>query len=398
MSDTFSTTTRLGVLGAGQLGKMLATAAAPWDLHLRMLDPNPHAPASHLCREFVTGDFRDRDTVLAFGRECDVITIEIEQVNVEALEQLESEEGKQVHPSPAALRIIQDKGLQKQFFVDQELPTSDFRLYDGPHAVRTAELTYPCVQKTRTEGYDGRGVHLLRSEEDLEGLLPGACLVEDAVNVATEIAVIAARSLSGEVRTFDPVEMSFHPTANLVEFLAAPARISSEVAAKAAELAEKTIRAFDLCGLLAVEMFVDPDGLVLINEVAPRPHNSGHHTIEACVTSQYQQHLRAVLGLPLGDPALRQPGVMVNILGEEGKSGPVSYQGVDEVFDTPGAHLHLYGKAETRPFRKMGHLTVCTHDLDQAIAEARRLQSVVKATSLSREGSSRPGDSGGNRT
>jgi 5-(carboxyamino)imidazole ribonucleotide synthase len=379
MSEHFSTTKRIGVLGAGQLGKMLATAAAPLDLNLRMLDPAANAPSAHLCQEFVVGDFRDKQTVLDFGRGCDVVTIEIEQVNVEALEILESE-GIEIHPKPSALKIIQDKGLQKQFFLDHGIPTSDFTLYDGPEAVRAATLAFPCVQKTRTEGYDGRGVKILRQPGDLEDLLPGACLVEDAVVVDTEIAVIAARSPSGESTAFDPVEMSFHPTANLVEFLAAPARISSDLAAQARELATMTIEAFDLCGLLAVELFVDRDGILLVNEVAPRPHNSGHHTIEACITSQYQQHLRAILDLPLGDTSLRQPGVMINILGVEGESGPVTYEGAEEVFRAPGAFLHLYGKAETRPFRKMGHLTVCHDDLDQAITEARRLQGLVRAT------------------
>jgi 5-(carboxyamino)imidazole ribonucleotide synthase len=359
---------------------MLAQAASPWDLTLHMLDPTPGAPASHLCSRFVEGDFRDKDAVLAFGRTCDLITIEIEQVNVEALEILESE-GKTVHPSPAALRIIQDKGLQKNFYRDHGIPTAAYTLYDGPEAVKAADLSFPCVQKKRTEGYDGRGVKILRSAADLDDLLPGACLIEDAVEVRSEIAVIAARRASGEITTFDPVEMSFHPEANLVEFLAAPARISNDLARQAHELAARTIEAFNLCGLLAVEMFVDPDGMLLVNEVAPRPHNSGHHTIEACVTSQYQQHLRAILDLPLGDTSLRQPGVMINLLGAEGASGPVVYEGMDDVLTTPGAYLHLYGKHETRPFRKMGHLTVCHHDLDQAIANARRLQGILRATS-----------------
>jgi 5-(carboxyamino)imidazole ribonucleotide synthase len=379
MNEFFGSDRVVGILGAGQLGKMLAQAASPWDLTLHMLDPTPHAPASHLCSRFVKGDFRDKDTVLAFGNSCDLITIEIEQVNVDALEQLEAD-GKTVHPSPKALRIIQDKGLQKNFFREHGIPTSDYVLYDGPDAVRAAAPALPCVQKKRTEGYDGRGVKILRKPEDLNDLLPGACLIEDAVDVDTEIAVIAARRPSGEIATFDPVEMSFHPEANLVEFLAAPARISPELATQARELAARTIEAFDLCGLLAVEMFVDTRGNLLVNEVAPRPHNSGHHTIEACVTSQYQQHLRAILDLPLGDTSLRQPGVMINVLGEEGLSGPVHYQGTEEVCATSGAALHLYGKTETRPFRKMGHLTVCHDDLETAIREARRLQLILKAT------------------
>lgn len=379
MKSFFANDQVLGVLGAGQLGKMLATAAAPWDVNLHMLDPTPEAPACHLCTKFVVGDFRDKQTVLDFGADCDRITIEIEQVNVEALEELEAD-GKIIHPCPRALRLIQDKGLQKQFFAEQGLPSSAFQLYEGPEEVLAADVSFPCVQKVRTEGYDGRGVKILRSEADLQDLLPGPCLIEDAVDVDTEIAVIAVRNASGQVVSFDPVEMSFHPEANLVEFLAAPARISEDLAAEAKALAEKTIEAFEVCGLLAVEMFVNREGKILINEVAPRPHNSGHHSIEACASSQYQQHLRAVLDLPLGDGSLRQPAVMINILGEAGMSGPVVYEGVEDVLKTPGAHLHLYGKRETRPFRKMGHLTVCHEDLETAIVRARELQRVFKAT------------------
>jgi 5-(carboxyamino)imidazole ribonucleotide synthase len=383
MESFFGTPRVLGVLGAGQLGKMLAQAASPWDLSLHMLDPTPDAPASHLCTRFVQGDFRDYDTVMAFGKDCDLLTIEIEQVNVAALEALEAA-GKTVHPSPAALRIIQDKGLQKTFYHEHGIPTSPFTLYEDAEAVRAADLHFPCVQKSRTEGYDGRGVQILRSADDLERLLPGPCLIEDAVSVQTEIAVIAARNASGQVVTYDPVEMQFHPEANLVEFLAAPARIPPALAAEARALAARTIEAFDLCGLLAVEMFVNEEGSLLVNEVAPRPHNSGHHSIEACITSQYSQHLRAILDLPLGETSLRQPGVMINLLGAEDAQGPVHYQGVEDVMSSPGASLHLYGKTETRPFRKMGHLTVSRDDLEEAIAEARRLQQVLRATSLTK--------------
>jgi len=368
----------LGVLGAGQLGKMLAQAASPWDVRLKMLDPTADAPAAHLCDTFVRGDFRDEETVYQFGKDCAVLTIEIEQVNVRALERLEAE-GVRVYPQPAALRIIQDKGLQKQFFDRHKLPTAPYRLYANADEVRAANPALPCVQKARTEGYDGRGVKVLRAPGDLNDLLPGPCLIEDAVDIAMEIAVIAARNPSGDIVTYDPVEMSFHPTANLVEFLCAPARISAELAAEARELASRTLDAFGLVGLLAVEMFVDQNGKLLLNEVAPRPHNSGHHTIEACVTSQYQQHLRMILDLPPGDTSLRQPGVMINLLGEPGHSGPVVYGGVDAVMRTPGAFLHLYGKHETRPYRKMGHLTVVNDDLERAISLARELQPQLKA-------------------
>lgn len=379
MMSPFGRNTTLGILGAGQLGKMLAQAASPWDLTLRMLDPDPDAPASRLCTEFVRGDFRDEQTVLAFGRACDILTIEIEQVHAGALAQLEAE-GIRVHPQPAALQCIQDKGLQKQFFARHGFPTSPFTLHDSPESVRAAAPALPAVQKTRTEGYDGRGVKILRTPADLDHLLPGPCLIEDAVDIHTEIAVIAARSPSGDIRTFDPVEMSFHPEANLVEFLAAPARISPGQANEARALAAAVIEAFALTGLLAVEMFIDTRGTLLLNEVAPRPHNSGHHTIEACITSQYQQHLRAILGLPLGDTALRAPAVMLNVLGAEGHVGPARYQGTDPLLRTPGAYLHLYGKRETRPFRKMGHFTVLGHTLDDAITTARSLQPHLKVT------------------
>jgi 5-(carboxyamino)imidazole ribonucleotide synthase len=377
MSQSIGSSFTLGILGAGQLGKMLAQAASPWDLRLRMLDPSPQAPASHLCASFVAGDFRDFQTVLDFGKTCDVLTIEIEQVNADALTELEAA-GVNVYPQPSVLKIIQDKGLQKQFFVEKNLPTSAFSLYDGPEAVRAATPPLPSVQKTRTEGYDGRGVKMLRKSEDFDALLQGPCLIEDAVEIQVELAVIAARSPSGEINTYDPVEMSFHPEANLVEFLAAPARISPEQASEARALAEATIDAFGLVGLLAVEMFLDTNGNLIINEVAPRPHNSGHHTIEACVTSQYQQHLRAILDLPLGDTRLRSPAVMLNVLGAEGFSGPVMYEGVEHVLSTSSAYLHLYGKSETRPFRKMGHMTVLGDSLEEAIAKARALQPLLK--------------------
>lgn len=375
--------TRLGILGGGQLGKMLAQAASPWDINLSILDPTAGAPAAHLCQRFVQGDFRDYDTVMDFGEHCDAITIEIEQVNVEALESLEAQ-GKHVSPPSKALRIIQDKGLQKKFYAEHELPTADFELYPDAQAVRAAVAagvrTLPFVQKSRTDGYDGRGVFVVRDMSDLDNLLPGPCVAEDAVDMEMEIAVIAARNPAGEVRCFPAVEMAFHPTANLVEFLACPARIPDEATAEAECLAIQCIEAFELTGLLAVELFLDKGGRILINEVAPRPHNSGHHTIEACVTSQYQQHLRCALDLPLGSPELRSPGVMINLLGEPDASGPVVYKNADKVLATEGAFVHLYGKHETRPFRKMGHVTVIDEDLDEAIQKARTIQKEIKVT------------------
>ncbi len=376
---------KIGVLGGGQLGKMLCQAAADWHLHLAVLDPTPDAPASHLCSEFVVGDFRDYDAVLAFGQKADLLTVEIEQVNVQALYELERM-GKVVHPAPCALEIIQDKGRQKIFYAENNIPTAAFELFDDDEAllqaVRSGRWRLPLVQKTRTAGYDGRGVAVLRTPEDLQTKrLYGPCLAEEYLPLRAEVAVIAARNAADEVTVFSPVEMDFHPEANLVEMLLCPARLSPFEAAEAEALAERVIRAFDLCGLLAVEMFLTEDGRLLVNEVAPRPHNSGHHTIEAAATSQFQQHLRAICGLPLGDTSMRLPAAMLNVLGAPEHRGPAHYEGVEALLAEPGVYLHLYGKQTTAPFRKMGHITVTALTLDEVVAKARRVRDIVRVVS-----------------
>jgi 5-(carboxyamino)imidazole ribonucleotide synthase len=380
-SKTSVLSQRLGILGGGQLGKMLLPECMKLDIRTAVLDPDPDCPCAPWCAHFVRGDFRDAETVYRFGQQVDVLTIEIEQVNVDALERLERE-GKTVHPAPRALRTIQDKGLQKQFYAAHGLPTSGFRLYDGAEALRTAvrtgERTLPFVQKTRELGYDGKGVFVVRTPEDLDRLLEGPCLAEDLIEVEKELSVLVAQDATGTLRAFPPVEMVFHPTANLVEFLRCPAELSPELSVEAEGLARRTLQAFDLRGVLAVEMFLDRQGHLWINEVAPRPHNSGHHTIESTHVSQYEQHLRSILGLPLGSTALKQPAVMLNLLGEPGHSGPVRYTGLSETLSVPGTSLHLYGKRETRPFRKMGHLTVCADTIEAAVALAREVEGKVK--------------------
>ena len=370
---------RIGILGGGQLGKMLAIAAAPWHLPLSALDSSSEAPAAPYLPHFTVGAFADYDDVLAFGRTVDVLTIEIEHVNTEALHQL-VREGKTVHPRPGALDIIKDKGIQKQFYESNDLPTAPFRLWQRDAELRQALddglLAYPFVQKSRTAGYDGKGVAIVRSAEDLGRLLSGPCLTEDLVPFAKELAVIAARRPSGEVRTYPAVEMVFHPTANLVEQLTCPARIDPEIEQAAQALARRTIEAYDVCGLLAVEMFLTADGELLINEVAPRPHNSGHQTIDSCPTSQFEQHLRAILDWPLGETTPYAPSVMVNLLGDAEHTGPAHYAGLEACLAIPHTHLHLYGKATTKPFRKMGHATAVHADAD----EATRLANAVKDT------------------
>lgn len=369
---------KIGILGGGQLGKMLALAAANWDLPIWSLDTSATFPAAPFSTKFIEGDFKNYDDVYNFGKQVDVLTIEIEHVNTDALLQLEKE-GVKVHPSPAKLNIIKDKGLQKQFYVEHDLPTSAFELYDGAETIRAAvkdgSLKMPFVQKSRGGGYDGKGVAVIKNEQDLaEKLLPVASMIEPLVDINKELAVVVARNENGEVRAFPTVEMEFNPVANLVEYLICPANISTEIEEKALDIAMRTIAAYDICGLLAVELFLTNDGEILINEVAPRPHNSGHHTIDSCYTSQFQQHLRAVLNWPLGETKMKTPSVMVNLLGAEGHTGKAYYEGLNEVMALSGVNLHLYGKTITKPYRKMGHATIVAEDTAMAKVVAKEVQ------------------------
>jgi 5-(carboxyamino)imidazole ribonucleotide synthase len=306
---------------------------------------------------FTCGRITGYDEVVAFGEECDIITIEIENVNTAALRKL-AETGRKVYPQPHIIEIIQDKRIQKQFYKDHGIPTADFILTTGREQVAANQSFLPAVNKLGREGYDGRGVQVLRSSADLPKAFDAPGLLERLVDFEKEISVIAARNEQGEISCFPAVEMVFHPEANLVEYLLSPARLSDKIAARASTIAQQVARELGIVGLLAVEMFVTKQGDVLVNEVAPRPHNSGHQTIEANITSQYQQHLRAILGLTLGDTSVRIPSAMVNLLGEEGHSGAARYDGLEQVLAIPGIYVHLYGKKITRPFRKMGHVTI----------------------------------------
>lgn len=383
----FSTTNKIGILGGGQLGKMLALAASNWDFKIFCLDPTPEAPASAVCTGFTLGDFNNYDAVMAFGQDKDLLTIEIEHVNTDALRALE-QMGKTVHPNPKALDIIKDKGLQKEFYRENEIPTAHYELFEDENALKQAiesgAWKLPLVQKTRTAGYDGKGVAILRTLADLETkLLPGPCLAEALAPIEVEIAIVAARNARGEVAVFPAVEMDFHPEANLVEFLLCPARISPLVEAQAEALAEQVIRAFDICGLLAVEMFWTKDGQLLVNEVAPRPHNSGHHTIDSAHTSQFEQHLRGICDLPLGSTVSKTPvAIMLNLLGEPGHKGPVRYEGVEDCLALEGVNIHLYGKALTSPFRKMGHVTITADTVAEAMKKANFVKEKLKVKAI----------------
>lgn len=370
-------TKKIGILGGGQLGKMLALAAHNWQCPIYMLDAAPDFPAGQVATRFFSGSFKDYDDVYQFGQECDILTVEIEHVNTEALIQLKKE-GKTVHPDPHQLEIIKDKGLQKQFYEKHQLPTSSFNLYESAETIRKAiedgRLALPFVQKTRTAGYDGQGVAVIREQGDLSKIMDAPSIIEPLVAIDKEIAVVVAQNENGDIQAFPPVEMEFHPTANLVEFLSCPANLTARQTADAKSLAESVIKAFGICGLLAVELFLTTDGEWLINEVAPRPHNSGHHTIDSCTTSQFQQHLRAILNLPLGSTKMNAPSVMINLLGAEGHTGPTIYEGIEKCMAVEGAKFHLYGKTITKPFRKMGHATILDADLDEARKKAKFIQ------------------------
>ena len=373
---------KLGILGGGQLGKMLCLVASNWNLGTYVLDPSSDCPAASVCTEFSHGDFRSYDDVYAFGKNVDILTIEIEHVNLQALFRLQ-EEGVVVRPGPHALELIQDKAKQKEFYVSEGLPTADFSVFPGKKsivaAVGSGEIKIPFVQKLSKTGYDGRGVYVVREEKQLEDLLEGESVVEDLVDVEKEVSVIVSRNSTGETKCFPPVEMVFNSHANIVEFLISPCELDDMLSARACELAERTIKSFDICGILAVEMFLSKKGDILINESAPRPHNSGHHTIDAARTSQYEQCLRSILDLPPGDTEIKTPSVMINILGQPGFEGEVRYEGLRGCMGVEGAKFHIYGKTRTKPYRKMGHVTVLDDDISSALEKARFIMSNLRA-------------------
>jgi 5-(carboxyamino)imidazole ribonucleotide synthase len=373
----FSSDFKLGILGGGQLGKMLLTDTRKFDIQTLVLDPSAEAPSRFGCNAFYKGSLNDYETVYQFGKMVDVLTIEIENVNLEALEQLE-EEGLPVYPSPKTLRLIQNKGKQKDFYVKNNIPTSKHQRFVGlddlHQALNNDTLDFPFVWKSAQGGYDGNGVKICRSALDLVNLPDVECLAEDMVPFKNELAVIVARSASGEIKTYPVVEMEFHPEANQVEYVICPARIDDTVAEKARAIALQVSEAFNHVGLLAVEMFQTENDEILVNEVAPRPHNSGHYSIEASYTSQFENHIRAILDLPLGNTDSKVAGIMVNLVGEEGFSGQVIYENIEKIMAIYGVTPHIYGKRETRPFRKMGHVTIVNEDM----AEARRVAEEVK--------------------
>ncbi|WP_107038398.1 5-(carboxyamino)imidazole ribonucleotide synthase [Brumimicrobium mesophilum] len=371
---------KLGVLGGGQLGRMLIQSAMNYDVHVYTMDNSKTAPCGTLAYEFTEGNIQSYADVMAFGKDKDVLTVEIEHINVDALEELEAN-GVKVFPQPRVLRLIQDKGLQKEFYKVNGIPTAPFHLINDRSELHDYSNQIPFILKMRKGGYDGKGVAIIKSSADLENAFDVPSLIEDKINFTKELSVLVARNENGEVKTFPVVECEFSEKLNLVEFLFSPANISQEIELKATNLAKEVIEKLDMVGLLAVELFLTQEGELLVNEVAPRTHNSGHHTIECNYVSQFEQHLRAILNLPLGDTEIKSPGVMINLLGDENHEGPAKYEGVENLMRMQGVHVHLYGKPTTKPNRKMGHITITGKHLDEVKLKARNVQESIKVIS-----------------
>jgi 5-(carboxyamino)imidazole ribonucleotide synthase len=384
MVNYFSSNFKLGILGGGQLGKMLLTETQKYDIYTCVLDASAEAPCSAICNEFHQGSLLDFDTVYNFGKKVNVLTIEIENVNVDALEKLE-DEGVQVFPTSKTIRTIQNKTKQKLFYTDHDIPTAPYSRFAYTDEVKTAlkheTLIFPFVWKSAQFGYDGMGVKIVKTYTDLDALPNVECVVEELIPFKNELAVIVARNLNGEIKTYPVVEMEFHPEANQVEYVICPARISKEIATKAELIALKVANAFKHVGLLAVEMFLTHNNEILVNEVAPRPHNSGHYSIEASYTSQFEQHIRAILNLPLGNSSSKLGAVMVNLVGAEDYTGNVLYKNIEKIMEMDGVTPHIYGKKITKPFRKMGHVTIIDKDINKARETAEKVKKTIKVIS-----------------
>ena len=382
--EFFSGKKTIGILGGGQLGKMLLSITRKWDVQTKVMDPNDDAPSRIGCDKFVKGNLMNYENVIDFGKDVDILTIEIENVNTEALDTLE-QKGIKVYPQSSVLKIIQNKCHQKQFYQKNKIPTAHFQIFGSKEELKDAVvrgfISFPFVWKSESMGYDGYGVKIVRSNQDIENISSGACMAEELINIDKEISIIICRSPKGEIKNYPSVEMEFHPEANQVEYVLSPARISKKIAKKAEQIAFSVSDAFKHVGLLAVELFLTKEGDILVNEVAPRPHNSGHYTIEGSYTSQFEQHIRAILDLPLGDTSNKVTSVMVNLVGKEGNKGPVFFKNIEHILAIEGVNPHIYGKKETRPFRKMGHITVINKDLKLARKIAEQVKETIEVIS-----------------
>ena len=377
----FSSDFKLGILGGGQLGKMLLQVTSRLSIKTNILDPSEDSPCKNLCNEFEIGNLMDFDAVYQFGKKCDLVTFEIEHVNIEALEKLESE-GTKVYPSSKTLKIIQNKNLQKQFFIDNNIPTSDFYYFKSPkdfkNSLHKNQISFPCVWKKTKFGYDGYGVEIIKSIEQIDNLPNEEFIIEEFIPFEKELATTIVRNYSGDIQIFPLVQMDFNKESNQVEYVVCPAQVNREIKDLANALAMKVSKSFKHVGLLAIEMFLTKDNKILINEVAPRPHNSAHYSIEACENSQFQQHINSILNLKLGSCKSNNNAIMVNLVGEKGYSGPVIYQGIEKAMEQSNVSVHIYGKSNTKPNRKMGHVTVTDENLKNGLKKAKSVKNLIK--------------------
>ena len=367
----------LGIIGGGQLGKMLCQVTSRLSINTNILDPNDDSPCKNLCSSFSVGNLMDFKSVYDFGKQCDLVTYEIEHINVDALEKLENE-GIKVYPSSSTLRIIQDKNLQKEFFIKNNIPTANYSYHRSLSNLDVTDLVFPCVWKKTKFGYDGYGVKILKSEKDLENLPESEFIIEKMIPFEKELATTIARNERGEIEIFPIVEMMFNEISNQVEFVICPAQIDDILIEKAKQVALSVSNSFKQIGLLAVEMFLTKSGEILVNEVAPRPHNSAHYSIENCINSQFDQHINSILNLPLGCSKSNVYAIMANLVGSKGFSGNVVYEGIEEALKYDNVKIHIYGKKKTKPNRKMGHITVIDNDLKEGLSKAKNIKKLIK--------------------
>ena len=378
---------RIGILGGGQLGRMLCLAGHSMDMNLAILDKSVDFPAGDVCDNFTEGDITNYDDVVQFGQDLDIITIEIEKVNIEALEYLDSKSIK-VHPSPEIIKTIQDKAIQKDFLTNQKIPTAPYRRIENRRqlqdAISSGEVRFPFVQKLRKDGYDGRGVQVCNLDFSPTQFFDAPSIVEELVDIDKELAVIVSRNEKGDLAIYDSVEMVFDPDANLLDYQISPSQINLQLERTIQSLAYNIATSLNLVGNLAIELFLTKSGDIMVNEMAPRPHNSGHHTIEACQVSQYENLLRAVSNAPLGSPALLSPALLINLLGSPAYTGKTIYSGIEEILRIPNAHLHLYGKITSKPKRKMGHVTILSNQIEIELANIEKVKSSFNTAPLTK--------------
>ena len=368
---------KIGILGGGQLGRMLLQAAANYPVTTYVLENDSDCPSAHLCHSFTKGDIRNFDDVYQFGKGLDALTIEIESVNVDALEKLE-QEGVKVYPRPSALRIINDKILQKQFYQENSIPTAAFQVTRNREDLKKQDSILPAVHKVGTGGYDGRGVQVIRNQADFEKGFDEPAILEKMVDIQKEIAQIIAVDANGKTAIYPAVEMIFDPIRNLLDYQLSPAEIPQQILWRVEAIAGKVVKDLKSPGIFAVELFIDKANNILVNETAPRVHNSGHHTIEANYSSQFDMLWRIMLGYPLGNPKHIIPAAIVNLVGSEGAEGPAHYEGLTEVLQMENVFIHLYGKAITKPGRKMGHATILSVEKRDLVHKANQIKHQLK--------------------